>query len=374
MIRSRIIWGLCAIVVLGSNAFAGRVWCYSDVLNSQNLPIIGTDTAIGLRSGGAWPVVAYCMGGSPSGVAAMIPGAWAAGPVGFGGKYLSGATAPDGTVGFVDGWGTVAMLGKNGWSSSGLGMQSIYKNSIAFNNDSVAGVLGKNNNGELVLTMRTGSAWYGSTVKANNGNIIHSESYALDFDSYNQANIVFNDGGRLGYGMRGVLTSGQWQLSDYQNAPIIPNGSIGMVLSENDIPYVVYAGNSALNYAIYNRQNNAWATGVLDGYMADPLRANFSMATDSKGGVGVAYVADFAGQKMLSYAYNDGKGWALCDRLVNANYSYTVGLAFDYEDNPVISFVDAQTNYVRIAYDPVVPEPATLALLSAGLFFINRKK
>jgi hypothetical protein len=50
-----------------------------------------------------------------------------------------------------------------------------------------------------------------------------------------------------------------------------------------------------------------------------------------------------------------------------------VGLAFDYENNPVISFTD-QAGNLAIAYDPVeIPEPVTMAIFALGFALIRRK-
>jgi hypothetical protein len=133
------------------------MWFYNEITDSNGNPIIYADTAIGMRSGNAWPVVAYSIGGSNSGAACMLPGAWAKGTVSLLGGYLDGATAPDSTVGFVDREGRVATLGKTGWSSSYCndGVNSWYKNSIAFNNNSVPGVLYRSGD-NLMLSMKSG--------------------------------------------------------------------------------------------------------------------------------------------------------------------------------------------------------------------------
>jgi hypothetical protein len=371
--KRQILFAVLVLSILCGSAFAGRTWFYNEITDSYGMPITNVDSAIGMRSGNAWPVVAYSSGGGYSGVAAMLPGAWAAGPVGFTGAFLDGATAPDGTIGFVDNTGQVVMLGKTGWSSSYCGIADVglRKNSIAFNNNSAPGVAYQSYSGNLMLSMKSGGSWYNSTIQEYPGGPgIMTDVYALDFDSYNQANVAFKDGDTLRYATKGVLTGNQWSVSSFMDAPVIGN-SIGfdMALTNEDVPYVFYNNGNFLNYAVYDRQSDSWTTNILDALSGMPI--NFCVTVDSTGGIGVAYVADFGGIPMLSFAYNDGNGWMGVDRLVEARGEWMVGLAFDYENNPVISFVDDMGN-LTIAYDPI-PEPATMAIFALGLAFIRRR-
>jgi hypothetical protein len=365
---------ICVVFVNG--AFAGRTWFYNEITDSHGDPIGPPgDTAIGMRSGNAWPVVGYA--GPSSGASCMLPGAWASGPISFGnGRFLDGATAPDSTVAFVSDMGQVVTLGKTGWSSSFCSstVYSHYKNSIAFNGNSAPGVLYRPmNNNYLTLSMKSGGAWYASTVQESGGPPVFTDAYALDFDSYNQANVAFRYNDRLRYATKGVLTGNQWIFNSIEDAPVI--GSVGqfdMALAADDVPYVLYNNGSSLNYAVYDRHSNSWMTNILDVLSSgSPPGGNFCVTADSSGGVGVAYVADLAGQNMLSYAYNNGSGWMGLDRLVEVRAEYTIGLAFDYENNPVISFV-GMDGRMKIAYDPV-PEPATLAVLALGFALIRRR-
>lgn len=368
--KKQIICVTLVIFVACSSAFAGRTWFYNEITDSQGNPIGYGNTAIGMRSGNAWPVVAYSDGGPPgSGVAAMLPGCWVKGPVSFTGWRLDGATAPDGTVAFADDQGKVVTLGKTGWGMGFCNGYAPFKSSIAFNNNSAPGVLHNAMNDYLTLTMKSGAAWYGSTVQEPGGPPVQATAYALDFDSYNQANIVFFDGVNLRYGTKGVLTGGQWILSDPANSPYVP-AALDMALTNNDVPYVLYDESNLLKYAIYDRQSDSWAAGVLDEIYCND---NFCVASDNNGGIGVAYVTQFAGQDTLSFAYNNGSGWMGPERLTQADMFRMVGLSFDYENNPVISFVGLDGR-MKIAYDPQeIPEPATLAILALGFALIRRR-
>ncbi len=367
--KNQIICVILVVLVFCSSAFAGRTWFYNDITDSQGYPIGWGDTAIGMRSGNAWPVVAYSDGGPPnSGVAAMLPGCWVEGPVNFMGWRPDGATAPDGTVAFADNQGKIVTLSKTGWGTGSYNGYALYKSSIAFNNNSSPGVLHNAPNEDLTLTMKSGSAWYSSTVRDAEGQSVKSMAYALDFDSYNQANIVFSDGVNLRYGTKGILTGSQWVLSEPANSPYVP-AALDMVLTSNDVPYVLFDESNLLKYAMYDRHSNSWVSGILDEISAE---GNFCVASDNSGGVGVAYVSRFADQDMLSFVYNSGSGWMGPERLTRVDAFRMVGLAFDYENNPVISFSGWESG-LKIAYDPQVPEPATLAILALGFVLIRRK-
>jgi hypothetical protein len=115
------------------------------------------------------------------------------------------------------------------------------------------------------------------------------------------------------------------------------------------------------------------------------LTGNFgaSIAADSKGGVGAAWVRYISGisgsTTQLMYSYKDGNNdWA--SQVVTSSVynpvskgyetltmTQGVGLAFDANDLPVISFTTYSGN-IWLAYDPGtdVPEPSTMLLLASG--------
>jgi hypothetical protein len=167
------------------------------------------------------------------------------------------------------------------------------------------------------------------------------------------------------------MSGGQWAFSNSENSPFISGDAvIDMSLTGNDIPYVVYAEYDSLKYAIYDRQTNNWSAGVIDSLFSGS--ANFVVESDGDGGIGVAYVTEFLGNSVLSFAYTDGSSGFGLERLTEANWDCTVGLAFDFEGNPVISYDN--NSELWIAYDPVVPEPATVAMLLIGGCLAFRRK
>jgi hypothetical protein len=354
---------VCAVAVLVfsfESALAGRYWYHSQVIDSGGNPIGGGNTAIGMRSGGAYPVVA-----SNQGTAAMLPGFWAEGPMGFAGELIDADTSADGQVIFAGTEGQVGVFGPGGWGVASYPGQAQYKASAAFDNEGNPAVLHKDYNQQLTLTMRDGSSWYSTNLGQPS-----DDSYALDFDSMNNANVVFNDGAGITYGVKGSATASQWQFSQPVSS-VSPMGLVDLVLTENDVPYLFYTENQFLKYAVHIRQTGSWTTGILDQIEHEEA---FCAAPDKEGGIGIAYIAD---DMTLSFISSDGQGaWTGPDRLTcpDGLTPEGIGLTYDYENNPVISYNSATGTW--IAYDPeVTPEPATIAMLGMGglALFVRRK-
>ncbi|MBM4104480.1 MAG: PEP-CTERM sorting domain-containing protein [Planctomycetes bacterium] len=359
------------LIISSSSVLAGRQWYYQHVVDSMNNPIGGGNTTIGMRSDATWPVVV-----SNDGTAAMVPGGWAQSSGGISPQgTLDAATSHDGQSIIVAGsLGNVAVFGSSGWSYRYNNVASggpFYRQSVAFTqNDSPAVLYRSAENMQVTLSTRSGNTWYSNSTGRD------ADFFALDYDSYNQANVVLHQNSTLVYGTKGVLTGNQWNFSEpIMNLPPI-NGPVDLQLTANDLPYIAYRANNLLSYTTYDRLQGCWTNGTLDGMSSD----NFCMAADFQGGIGVVYLTDGDSGITLGYAYNDGSGtWTtehLWNNILPLDVSSplsdkSIGLTFDMENNPVISF--NTSNGIWIAYDPfVVPEPATMALLLLGGAFSLR--
>jgi hypothetical protein len=356
------------LVVSSNNALAGRQWYYQHVVDSMNNPIGAGNTAIGMRSYATWPVVI-----TNEGSAAMVPGGWVRTA---GGVLMEGRIDADTSVNgsnniiFADSAGKVAIFGYSGWSyrTNNVSTVGFNNQSAAFTQNNNPAVLYRSaENNQLALSIRNGSTWSSSSTGKE------AESFALDYDNYNQANVALSQGGSLVYGTKGVLTDNQWSFSQPITMQGFVGGPIDLQLTFEDIPYIAYM--DAANYlscATYDRMQGVWTTSTID-YMTSNI---FCMASDYHNGIGIAYLTMGDDGTTLGYAYNDGRGqWTtehLWDiSLVGLLAGKSISLTFDIENNPVISF--STGNGIWIAYDPVIiPEPATMALLLLGGVFSLR--
>lgn len=365
---------------IGPSAFAGRQWYFQRVETSWGEPLGGGNTAIGMRSGHTWPVVM-----TEESAAAMVPGGWVRSSEGIhSGGHIDAATSHDGqSMIFAGTDGQIKTFGPSGWSQTFVPARPWHhesRNSVAYTQQDNAAILYRSaQTAQITLSTQSNGGWSSSSLNR------YAEGFALTYDSYDQANVVLSEGGMLVYGTKGVLTNNTWNFSESIPQPLRIGDVLDLELTANDIPYVAYTDEVGyLSYATYNRIQGQWETGILDATM-NPS-SNFCMASDQQGGIGVAYVTEADGITRLGFAYTNGNGGWNTDLLPNELFDefgnpidmidiasdLSIGLVFDGENNPVISFSGHGETW--IAYDPV-PEPATcLLLLFGGITALRSRK
>ncbi len=374
--RRLVQFSIVIVCIFSLSGFAGRIWHHS--LVGEQTGRKGLRSAIAMRTGQTWPTVAY---GGPGSVDTLTPAGWISSPFTVYGA-IDGASAPNGNVGFADELGNINMLTKTGWSNHNLGFQlpSYQKPSIAFNQNSQPAVL-FGHQYDLTLATFSGNGWFYSEISSPDNHDIQTGSYALAFDSLNQANVAFIEGRRLYYAVKGPLTGNEWIISDpFENNgqwnQEIPNASyLDMAMTANDIPYVVYQDDRYLKYATFDPQTASWTYGqIAQLEFGDPDDPAFTLKADSKGGLGLVYKQEIYGQDgNLIFAYNDGTSGWISEVIGQAEWDSDVGLTFDENDFPVVTYGDRE-GQLWMAYDPiVVPEPASMAALLAGVFFIRKR-
>jgi hypothetical protein len=144
-------------------------------------------------------------------------------------------------------------------------------------------------------------------------------------------------------------------------------------------PHVTGIQGNSLVALDFNITSGRWVSQVLGSSLEPILGA--TLAADDQGRVAAAWVETTATGANLKYACKDGLDSWMTQTVTSTAGPYPpifqqtetlysrqrVGLAFDANDLPLISFV-GQSGNIWLAYDPV-PEPSILALLISGVAF-----
>ena len=190
-----------------------------------------------------------------------------------------------------------------------------------------------------------------------------------------------------GYYYQKIAWTGQWGAQTYLDLPDSPSHA-DLAMDSLGRPHVVSTLNTGdgpfLVASDFDLINEQWTSQTLNTFPVSTY-LGATVAADSLGGVGAAWVENEGTYGALKYAYSDGSGgWNVSEVTTGVYNSLTmnyenlppdqrVGLAFDANDFPVISFV-AEGGYgssIWLAYDPVaVPEPSTLLLAASGVLML----
>ena len=309
------------------------VWFYSDTDAS------GQDSALGMSRGLAWPVIFGefdTLVLRPTSTVQNEDEYWHSLGIGVG-RNPKAASSPDGRV-------------------AGAGEQSAF----------IVGATG----GLTFLPSDTTTVDFspgGSPVYASrfNGTITGFSYNGFSNAIFDVAMSPFGDGGAvIGDEFYSTLT-GESQEFDF-NSPLQYTGFGDLTFDTQGRPHII---DDDGNIFSFDTTSASWVS-------ARPGDAAFGttrIAADSQGTVGAAFVEDLMGNLIYAY-WTNSAGWQTT--IVDTNVSADrVGLAFDYDDLPVISYTKEGSLWV--AYDPIVsvPEPASLTLLAGlGLMVSARRR
>lgn len=187
------------------------------------------------------------------------------------------------------------------------------------------------------------------------------------------------------WGSLGVLTGGSTQVTYHENASLLgwqsapglfnigSNGHADLAYDGGGRPVIAHSfgpGTGVVSATHFDTRSGTWVTTTIGPGNSTTNAILPTTASDSKGGVGVAWVSGGTTSGTLMYAYKPlGADWKT--HVVTSTVSVPnviggplvadpiaaqarVGLAFDADDLPVISFTGASRR-VYIAYDPVFP-------------------
>jgi hypothetical protein len=195
----------------------------------------------------------------------------------------------------------------------------------------------------------------------------------------------------LRYFQKISMADGVWGFTDLAKvlqpqSSVLPD-SLDLAIDSKGRPHVLGIASTSgptLVSLDFDVHTGLWTSQTLDFGVSYPFGA--TVAADGRGGVGAAWVSrnpeSSSTLPTLMYAYNDGNGWTTqavatgvtvgtSSQTIPLYQSQGVGLAFDAENLPVISFT-AQDGKIWVAYDPTspiasVPEPAGILLVATGL-------
>jgi hypothetical protein len=162
-----------------------------------------------------------------------------------------------------------------------------------------------------------------------------------------------------------------------------PGGFADLAYDSFGRPVVAYSSWGSVYASSFDIMSGQWKQSLLG--TASPSNVVFPTVTsDSKGGVGIAWVSTVGSASTLMYSYKAGHDpWNLHVVTSSVTVPLTiggepttdfvapqtrVGLDFDADDLPVISFI-GQSQRVYIAYDPVLPAdtiPDDIRYVAAG--------
>ncbi|MBB6429295.1 hypothetical protein [Algisphaera agarilytica] len=246
-------------------------------------------------------------------------------------------------------------------------------------NGSVAGVnfFGNNNGGYIVGPTGTSTTLSSGIVAVDytasgvlvtaTENSVNGFVYDGQFGIQDIAVSPFGDGGVLRNGeFYSTLTNDAISLTFATGTTYTGLGSL--VFDAQGRPHVVDREGNAFSF-----ETNAGGWSATSLGTVGNTNSRLPIAADSTGTVGTAYVNN---NSELIYAYwTASAGWQSTLVALNADQGFQIGLDFDYEDLPVISYVDLNSGNVVVAYDPIaVPEPSVAVVcgLMSGLLLRRR--
>ncbi len=276
------------------------------------------------------------------------------------------------------------------WHEIGNGLFSSSGGPIRASSSSAGSVAVSNDMNSAVSTPPGGSfvslPGIGATTFDSGGNLVTATfdtvSAAIGFPDSGIHDIAVSDFGNVA-----AISSGTGFGDYYQFSPItgvwgqatLPTSfeaSRGSVTFDtNDVPHIVSTDGAEVQALDFDATTGQWVSTILDNNAS--FSQVISIAADSTGTVGTAWVDN---DGVLHHAYKSGLDPWATTAVTSDVVSGSVGIAYDYNDFPVIAYTDSPTGNLFLAYDPPVtlqsPEPATLAfvVLAGGALLPRRSR
>lgn len=361
-------------------ASAGQIsWTYQ-VIDPR--PKNGGVVGISIGEGAHWPKAFYTVDSESSLYAAgLSPAGWLPQRLGFYGRSLSviSKPGPGGRVGAA--WMTDDRIQFVQSSSSGFTSSTVAR--YETNNTSrpdLAWMPGNvplvaySESGRVKVATFNGNSWDSETV-AVNGTPVTGQYVSTAVDAEHYVGVAYSLEGALYLAMKDFY-SRDWQVTPVATVNA-GNPMVSLAFGPDNRPAITYFTPSGeLRFSTFDIQTGLWQSSSI---AANVENWRVNLVFNSQGHPAVAYSSGTA----IHYAVNDGNGWAdyalptgiMTDPLTGPIQRSPYGtvspsLAFDADDVPVIAY--NTSSGLVLAYDPVMPEPATSLLALAGALVLLR--
>ncbi len=340
-------WAAVMVCAMGATAWASPgaplSWSFQDSGFSSG----GSDTAVGMRTGRAWPVI-FDEGGDAYSLFAVenpmtgthwhqIGGSMVAGP------KVKAKTSADGRVALTD-----IMDGDSVVSGAAGGWTYLPHTLVAF--DAAGGMYTADEYDVHGVPGYTGDRITHLSVSPDGGTV----GVIDDNFRYHQHD-AWNGWGE--HDLDNLGPSGDPYLAD------LAYDSVGR-------PHVLSYENNTLWAYRFDTYQGQWNLIVLanDVGIGAP-----ELATSADGSIVATAWVDRDDHRLVYAWWTDTVGWSSATVMTDPNIDWdqVVGIAFDHADLPVISFMKGGNLW--LAYDPV-PEPTTLTLLGLGGLALLRRR
>ncbi|MBP7933385.1 MAG: hypothetical protein KA354_01940 [Phycisphaerae bacterium] len=382
--RRMITGSVLVILALTFPALATHItWDFQRVASGVSSPPL---VSLGMRTGDTWPTVFYDRAGGFK-AASLTPAGWsetALSSISGNATMARVHAGPDGRVGVT--WISnayevrFAQSSRNGWSHSGVGtaVSNFYYSggpdfAYQSNNRPVVAYMGNVGTTKgLVLSAYDSQGWNTDLVdKVTVGTQIRptGEKPTIAVDSQDRIGLAFRNGSEIIVASKEPGQGTWYGASLGTNFPSSSNAILSLGYGPHDNVALAIKSDSALLVCQFDIQLGAWVTEQLSSAVASQ-RVN--LVFDRQGHPAVAYVGM---DGSIHYRINNGEGWGdivlprgndpVSGLILDAYPTSDAALAFDRFDNPVIAYGGPAG--IMLAYDPVVPEPASILTLCVGL-------
>jgi len=329
---------------VSANPGAPLNWSFQDTTFSSTDVVV-----LAMRGGNAWPVIASNQNAS---TLSLFPTGWhQIGPSNvFSNAYvLRAASSPDGRVAFTGLEANGRIIAANGASSS------LPSNVIAASFD---------NAGNLYTAQVSGGNTYSvSGAPAYTGQRIVD----IDVSPFGEIGVVDESYNYYQYSPAIGWTEAEPFINN------LDSDTMDLEFDSFGRPHILGYDFASIISCDFDTTTGDWSETIL----ANNVNRPGALAASEDGKVGTSWV-DSDG--FLQFSFKDDLApWTTSFVTANADSFGSVGVAYDYDNLPVLAYTDSSSGRLHLAYDPVIPAPepascAALLILSADRLLRRRSR